>query len=411
MFRRVFSLAVALMALSMNSIRAEEFTTLVGWDGQLYPSFLLSTATVKNAPWIDTERTDLLGDRGGLLGIRVTASEADTAIKVTVTCNEIMEPSTFSGTLEEADLEYTVLPKIKYKFAKLAEISQATPISMTFKVQIGDNEATEETATVTVRPVNDCPYFVQIGEDQHLDISPTFAAYVNEQHPFLDKILREALDVGVVEAFSGYQGDEAEVIRQVYALWDALVARDVRYSSITATAVESDTVYSQHVRLIDESINNAQANCVDGSVLFASLLRKIGIDPFLVLVPGHCYVGFYVDSKHEAFMCLETTMLGSSVAEDEDYTAVDKLEEAVDEESRGDSFATFSNAIAAGSGSFEENRAKFDDLKESNYVMIDIAKARKAGMLPIAFRGTEEFKDVASADDEEAATTDDSEEE
>lgn len=410
MFRRVFSLAIALIALSMNTVRAEEFTALVGWDGQLYPSFLLSTATIKNPPWVDTERTDLLGDRGGLLGIRVTASEADTAVKVTVTCNEILEPSTFSGTLEEADVEYTVLPKIKYKFAKLAEISQATPISMTFKVQIGDGEATEETATVTVRPVNDCPFLVQIGEDQQLDISHTFAAYVNEQHPFLDKILREALDVGIVEAFSGYQGDEAEVIRQVYALWDALVARDVRYSSITATAVESDTVYSQHVRLIDQSINNAQANCVDGSVLFASLLRKIGVDPFLVLVPGHCYVGFYVDSKHEAFMCLETTMLGSSVEEDEDYTALDKLEEAVDEESRGDSFATFSNAIATGSGSFEENRAKFDDLKETNYVMIDIAKARKAGILPIAFRGTEEFKDIAPATDE-PAPADDSEEE
>ena len=221
---------------------------------------------------------------------------------------------------------------------------------------------------------------------------------MNEQHPFLDKILREALDAGIVDSFSGYQGEEAEVIRQVYALWDALVSRDVRYSSITATAVESETVSSQHVRLIDQSINNAQANCVDGSVLFASLLRKIGIDPFLVLVPGHCYVGFYIDEEHKGFMCLETTLLGSSVEKDEDYETVEKLEEAIDEDSRGDSFATFSNAISSGSASFEENREKFDDPKEGDYLMIDIAKARKAGILPIAYRGNEKFKEVGPAE-------------
>ena len=39
------------------------------------------------------------------------------------------------------------------------------------------------------------------------------------------------------------------------------------------------------MRLIDESINNGQANCVDGSVLFASLLRKIDIEPVLVSLP------------------------------------------------------------------------------------------------------------------------------
>lgn len=404
--RQIVCSVIALLTFAVSPIVAAEFETIVGWDEQLYPSFLLSTATIKTPPWVDPEREDILGDRAGLLGIAIQSPKAKTPIKVTVQCDEIMEPSTFTGTLPKGNEEYLVLPKIKYKFSKLAEMNQASPVSVTFQVKLGDKEVAEETATVTVRPVNDCPFLVQLGEDNHLDISHTFAAYVNEQHPYLDKILREALDIGVVESFSGYQGDEAEVARQVYALWDTLVERDVRYSSITATAVESDSVWSQHVRLIDQSINNAQANCVDGSVLFAALLRKIGIDPFLVLVPGHCYVGFFTDQKHEGFMCLETTMLGSSVDEDEEYQSVELLENAVDEDLRGDSFATFSNAITVGSQSFEENRAKFDDENEPQYQMIDIAAARKAGILPIAYRGKEKFKEVDLSDAEESSEED-----
>ena len=108
------------------------------------------------------------------------------------------------------------------------------------------------------------------------------------------------------------------------------MTRDVRYSSITATSVKAQTVASQHVRLIEESLNNSQANCVDGSVLLASALRKIGIEPFLVLVPGHCYVGFYVDEKKENMLAIETTMLGDAYDEDEEYDAMDLLEESVD---------------------------------------------------------------------------------
>ena len=32
-----------------------------------------------------------------------------------------------------------------------------------------------------------------------------FAAYVNENHPYLDKILKEALATKITDAFDGYQ--------------------------------------------------------------------------------------------------------------------------------------------------------------------------------------------------------------
>lgn len=419
-------LAVFLVVLLSPISFAQEFAPVVGWEGQLFPSYIISTATMKPAP-VEEETVaedgaeegaveaaegeeaaaeepviEILGKEDGLLGVELVSPGKNVAVKLTITCDEIMEPSTFSGTLPEKGVTYQILPGIKYKFRKLAEFDQATPVSMTFKLQIGKGPATEQTSTVTIRPINDCPYMLVYGEDQLQDISYTFAAYVNEQHPFLDKVLREALDRQIVDSFIGYQGDDDDVLRQVYALWDALVMRDVRYSSITATSAEADMVMSQHVRLIEQSINNAQANCVDGSVLFASLLRKVGIEPFLILVPGHCYVGFYADEKKDRFLAIETTMLGSSFEEGQEVPSLDFLDAAVSEDLRDDySWPSFTAAVVTGSSSYAENLEKFEDVNEPDYVRIDITDARRSGILPIAFRGKEQFEAVAGYEDEE----------
>ena len=298
------TLAAALSLFSAGAARAE-FTPIAGWDHQLFPSYIVATAAVRLPDEADDEDDEadavVLGDRQGVLGIRIDAPAADVPITVTITGSDILEPSTFSTTLETEGTTYAVFPKIKYKYAALARNKQSVPVSVTFHVEVAGEEAEEKTATITLHSVNDCPYMIVHDEDSSTDISFMFAAYVNEQHPFVDKVLREALDGGVVDSFTGYQsGDPAEVYRQVYALWHALSERDVRYSNITTSAAETDSVHSQHVRLIDESINNAQANCVDGSVLLASLLRKIDIEPVLVYVPGHCYLAFYLDAEQQA---------------------------------------------------------------------------------------------------------------
>jgi hypothetical protein len=414
-------LALAITFVTGSPAQAEDFVPLIAFDQQLFPSFIISTASMKSAPPEEGQEVDpsapvIIGDRDGLLGVKFVSPKKDTQIKVTITCDDVMEVSQFSGKLSEKGKEYHIYPKIKYRFTKLAEVTQATPVSMTFRLQIG-NDVDEQTATVMLRPIHDCPFLVQEG-DLVLNTSFTFAAYVNEQHPFLDKLLREALDIGIVESFSGYQQDEAEVIRQVYAIWDALVTRDVRYSSITATSVKAQTVASQHVRLIEESLNNSQANCVDGSVLLASALRKIGIEPFLVLVPGHCYVGFYVDEQKENMLAIETTMLGDSYGEDDEYDAMDLLEESVDEEERYDeSWASFSSAIVAGTTSLEEHSEKLASDSEPEYMLIDIDKARDRGILPIAFRGKDKFvsnglgTSESDAAEEEAEISDEESEE
>jgi len=381
-------LSAVLMVLPAVPARGE-VTVIAGWDRQLFPSFLVATATMRPDEEADEEDETLLGDPRGVLGVEVEAPDDDTTVKVTITCSEIMEKTTFTATLPTGGETYTIYPRIKYKYGALTQNTQATPITVTFRVELDDEEAEEESETLTLRSINDCPFAVVDEDGEVADLSFMFAAYVNEQHPFADKVLREALDRGAIDSFTGYQANNpAEVYRQVYALWDALAARDVRYSDITTTAGESEAVYCQHVRLLDETVNNGQANCADGSVLFASLLRKIGIDPYLVMVPGHCYLAFALDAKGERLAGLETTLLQSAAPDN--FTAIGGLAKLIGEEwSKTDSYAVFSAAIELGTGDLKENAKKFAAENEPDYLLMSVGKARKMGILPIGYRGSE----------------------
>ncbi len=386
-------LVVSLAAAFALPARAE-FETESGWNDQLFPSFIIATATIKlpdEAVEDAEEGETILGDKQGLLGVTVEATEDDQEITVTIGCDAIMEESTFTGTLPEAGETYTIYPKVRYKFDALAKRSQPGPITVTYSVELGDEDEEEQTKTLTLRSINDCPFTI-VEDEEAIDVCFMFAAYVNEQHPFCDKLLREALNTRIVDSFSGYQTkDKAEVYRQVYAVWHALTQRDLRYSDITTSSAESDNVFSQHVRLLDESINNAQANCVDGSVLLASVLRKVGIEPVLVMVPGHCYLGFYLDPEGKEIAALETTLMGSSP--DGDAVAIDGVEGEIVGEAfaENSSWKSFTAALKIGSADLEKNAEHFAKGEDRDYQLIPVIAARKIGILPIAFQSDRDF--------------------
>lgn len=369
---------------------------IAGWEEQVFPSYLLSTSTAKRGPLQLGENE--LGDPWGLLGVVVTADQDNSPIKVSIECPEFLELSEFSGTLPVGGQQYSVQPKVRYRFDRLSHCRQATPATLTFRVAQGDKPVEEITTVVTFRSINDCPFLWVDGEDVTL-LGLNFAAYVNEQHPFVDKLLREALDIGVVDRFVGYQeGTPESVLRQVYALWDLMFWRDVRYSSITANSASTNLARSQHVRLIEETVNNTQANCVDGSVLFASMLRKIGIHSALILAPGHCYVGFWVDENKEHFLGLETTLVDST----EKHCKTPKLlSKSVPKDLRGDvSWPSFVDAVVIGTSNLEKGQA-IEPSDPLQFTVIDIAQARAEGILPIPYSGNGEYLAINISDYDE----------
>lgn len=401
------SLAATVLAAALASIgRAEqiEWTPEANMDHQLFPSLIIATATVRPIDPEDeeAEKPDpyLLGERFGLVGISIKAPAANTKVKVTLKENELMTSSSWSGELAEADKEYFIAPKVNYKFEKLRQTTQQVPLNVTFEVEVDGESAGENHETLQVRSINDCPFAVANSEETLNDenyiagnaaLGWMFAAYVNENHPLLDKILQEALETKIVSAFKVTTHEHDETLRQVFALWSALQKRGLQYSSTTTTPGGSETVQSQFVRFIDQSLGNTQANCVDGSVLFASLLRKISIEPFLVTIPGHMYVGFYLGAGKSQFIGLETTVLGLADIADEkkptDPPALTALRDKLDAatKSRRD-WKTFAKAIQVGTEDLTTNKAKLD-AADANYQWIDLAEARTEGIMPIPYSG------------------------
>ncbi len=382
-------------------------------DRQLYPSLVIATADRRPGANDDKPSPDLLGDHYGLLGISVRATQPGTRIKVTVRENEVLNASSWSGSLPKGEHTYYIAPPIAYKYDALRHVRQQHPLSVQFDVEINNQSAGMQAETITLRSINDCPYAVKDTEATLSDkdkkktgatprdpgmhgasdsaLGWMFAAYVNEDHPVIDVMLNEALHTGIINSVDGYQGGKPEeVLRQAFAIWKVLQDRGIRYSNITTTPGGGEKVTSQYVRFVEESLLHQQANCVDGSVLFASVLRKMGLATFLVVVPSHMYVGVSLSPRNDDDLvaCIETTLLGAGEL---DITAkapapLTRLEGRLSDSARASAaWRTFKTAVSYATAAYNRDKKKFDDDNNPDYQVIDVADARADGVMPIPF--------------------------
>jgi hypothetical protein len=133
---------------------------------------------------------------------------------------------------------------------------------------------------------------------------------------------------------------------------------------------------------LDDTVQSSQANCVDGSVLMASILRRIGLDAYLVMVPGHCFLAFSDGNKvNPTLFGLETTMLGSDnlkpVAE------LPKLPSKLKQKEFAASHASFVSALEAGKNQITEHAEAFKSNDDPDRQLISISEARAMGVMPL----------------------------
>ena len=259
--------------------------------------------------------------------------------------------------------------------------NQAEPISVAITVEMNGKELGQRVCTFSVRSINECLLGYVTGGTKFHDTGIFFAAYVNEENPMIDQLLREALNTRIVNRFLGYQGSPEAVDNQVYALWNVLQKRKFRYSSVSNTSLSSNVVFSQRVRTFDDALESSQINCVDGSVLFASLLRAINIEPILVRTPGHMFVGYYTDASHKDMKFLETTMIGDVDLDDFfpdeqlDSTMVGKTQNQM-------SRITFEKSKEYASKKYRDNEKGIHSGR-LNYMFLEISKDVRRKIQPI----------------------------
>lgn len=378
-----------------STLEADAFKwePLIEMDGHIFPSLILSTATLSDSvkeklnKVNQNNKFEILGDPLGLFTIAVNNVKPDAKVKIEVSLGDIANDSIFEGVLKQKKI-YAIKPKIDYKFQQLSGIREPTPINIKFTIYVDGEKVGEQFKTATVVSVNDAPK-ATIDKNGHVinDFSWVYAAYVNENNLSIDSLLREAINTGEINGFVGYQSGPQGVYQQVYSIWNVLQRRGLRYSSITTPTAYSDKVFSQYVRFMDDTLNTSQANCIDGTVLFASILRRIGINPKIVLVPGHAFLGFDLDQNGHQVGFLETTMMGLTDLgkNPQGQNLDDKFSKALGFKSVKNQKSSKSFIDALNKGSMELNQARAELIANTNpnYKIIDVDAMRKIGIASI----------------------------
>lgn len=377
--------AVVLLLIGMSVFKCTSFrssfeiTDELG--GNIFPSAILSVATT-DAQVILPADTAYIGNPKSCISIRLKSGTAYSRVRIEVAGTPFFSRSVSEFVLDKPRTEYTIFPDIIWNYEALRNNAQAEPISVAVTVEMNGEDLGQKVRTFSVRSINECLLgYVTNGVKFH-DTTIFFAAYVNEENPLIDKILREALNTRIVNRFLGYQNSaKGAVDKQVYALWNVLQKRNFRYSSVSNTSLSSNVVFSQRVRTFDDAFKSSQINCVDGSVLFASLMRAVNIEPILVRTPGHMFVGYYTDNTHKDINFLETTMIGD--VDLADYFPDEKLDSTMVGKSQNEmSLLTFEKSKQYANKKYKENIKGIYSGKP-NFMFLEISKDVRRKIQPI----------------------------
>lgn len=369
------------------------------FDGIIYPSLIMGLSNYNGK--IESD----------FFTYRLTSPKDNSVLRIVMDSSAMNYVTIFQANMPEKGKEYTFYPLVKWKYDNLIKLKQPGKVDFTFTCYINDEEVDVKNMRLSYRSINECLLGLRDSTNKYIDYRWMFAAFVNEDHPWLDVMLNNILDQHLVNRFAGYQLGEKEVLNQVFAIWYFIQTKGIKYSSISNTSKYSKQVNSQYIRFFDEVYRNQQANCIDACAFMASILKKIGIMPVIFVEPSHAYLGFYKDKSKKKLVLLETTLAGNVdiVAIDDNVDTasgllplevLDKYKKYLTEKDiekylagtttleqlkRTISRTNFNNAINYNIKRYNENKKYFSQPNNHNYQKLDISELRQL-VLPIQSR-------------------------
>ncbi len=285
--------------------------------GKIYPSFIYSL--------LGMEKNKKLS-----FFTATIESNIDTKIELKLEENKFTHESIEIIELKKGTNKINL--KLPWKFDNFINIKTSGQIYFRFSLIDKDTKDILGTNNLNMeyRSINECvlQYINPINQQVKYLGGQLFCSYINENEKELDVFLRETLDnknndfTKYLNSWSGYQNGEEYTKYQVWTIINELYLRGMAYSDISNSSSSNQNIFGQYVRFPKESLKLNQTNCVDGSVLLASILQKIGIETFLVTRPGHMFMGYYINPKHTKVEYIETTAISTGI-----YNQIKKKEE------------------------------------------------------------------------------------
>ena len=232
--------------------------------------------------------------------------------------------------------------------------------------------------------------------DQWLGISimpQSLASFVTPNHPLINKVVLNAAkvlkDMTGSSSLSEYQsGNTTDVVKQIAAVYAALHSENIVYRALPA----SFEVIGQRLSLPEQVLTTKLGNCIELTILFASVLEAIGINTAVIIQKGHAFLAVWlVDDCCQYSVCDDVSYVEKKCSNGIGEMLVLESTQITHEHTSFDEALKNANLSLADNSVFE--------------MMIDIRRCRLEGIRPMPQRilnnGSWELQNVEGVEHDE----------
>ncbi|MDT8069803.1 MAG: hypothetical protein ROO76_16700 [Terriglobia bacterium] len=285
------------LAVPTHDAAKATYELSAGLDGEIYPVFANYAALQNPAR-----------RKWGTVSVKVTNSSSQVLRnRLAVQIPGWSDPEIQAIQLGAGESQtYMFAPTLLRRAFRNHEIAAATA-TMTATGSNGQ-VVDQETLPVRLRSVDDLYW----GRD--FEYASFIASWVTPHDPIVEQLLARAKEYMPGRRLPGYESSNPAVqdrltVQQASAIYRAMQEQGVSYvkSSMTLGGHEE---FSERIRMPAESIDRSSANCIDGVVTYAAMFENLGMEPVIVLVPGHAYVGIRLAPGKDRYLYIETSLTG-----------------------------------------------------------------------------------------------------
>lgn len=276
-------------------------------------------------------------------------------------------PAHKTVTVTDQDL----IPNIAY----LKKLDEKVPCTINMVVMKGDEELFSAAHPITVQPLDEWPGYSKGPGLLVCFIAPN-TPWVSEFLVRVSQLLQDETNNGTRSAY--YWNDPNRVLLTVEAACKAICEANLVYTPMQA----SFEYFGQRIRFQDQVMNQKNGNCVELSDLFCSVMEQLGLNPFLVGVKGHMYMGIW----------LEDATFGDMVTKDVSVLKVLLAQKKI---------KLIECTLAIQGEAFEKFCSRAEEELSTFEYCIDVKKARAAGYTPIPLDIETENAEPAPVSEEE----------
>ncbi len=218
------------------------------------------------------------------------------------------------------------------------------------------------------------------------------------------RVLRDDPSAG----FDGYQSLDprapepaAEVDRQVQAIWSTIV-HELNLGYVNPPPTYSNAMDSQRLRTPSMIVKDHSGTCIDLALLLAACCELVDVYPVIFLLKDHAFPGYWREDRfQQEFIEIADEFVDDIVTEDHSKTIAPGAQR-VPWWFRDSAYAEIVRQVKLGrlvpiesvwltehSGFWAAVEGGKDNLKKQSrfHSMLDIARAREAGVTPLPFGG------------------------